>query len=85
MHLRELLAAIESMGLDLDTEVVISTPTACYTEFELELCDHEHENGGVINGPDPGWGGPEHDPRPLTQPVLSIDVMRSEVRGPTMF
>lgn len=87
MLLRELLAAIEALGLTPDTEVVLQTPRdGCYNNFELVLCDYEHEEGGVINGPDDGnWGGPEHNPRPLPHPILSLEALCLENRTPIMF
>lgn len=86
MRLGDLISTLVSMEQNLDIEVVISTTTATYVEFDFELCDYEHETGDVIKGPDPGgWGGPEFDPRPLPKPVLSINVMDSEKRKVVMF
>ena len=84
---RELIEAIEALGLDPDTEVVIATSIeGSFCEFELEICDHEHESGDVIQGPDAGgWGGPDHDPRPLPKPVLALQTYSSEKRKPITF
>jgi hypothetical protein len=85
--IRELLASIEALGLDPETELVISHPiSGCYTEFEVVICDYEHEGGSVISGPDSGgWGGRAHDPRPLPRPVISLDLISSEYRKPITF
>lgn len=84
MKLKDLLAAIKSLGLDPETEVVISTGTeGCFDKFDLEVCDHEHDDGGVIPGPDSG--GWENDPRPLPASILSLDVIDQEERKPITF
>ena len=85
--IRDLLTAIEALGMDPDTEVVIATSVeGAFNEFELEVCDYEHESGCVIQGPDAGgWGGPEHDPRPLPKPVLSLSIMGSDKRRAITF
>lgn len=83
MKIRELISAIESLSLDPETEVVISTFNGCFDRFNLEICDHEHDDGGVIQGPDPhGWN---NAPRPLPTPVLSLDVTDQEERKPITF
>jgi hypothetical protein len=85
MGLGELLANIEALGLGADTEIVISTDTGTFSDFTIEVCTHEHSTGDVIDGPDcGGWGGPEWDPRPLPQPVLSFTVDTKQ-RAPITF
>ena len=85
--IRELLTTIKTLDLDPDTEVVISTSTeGSFNEFELEVCDYEHDTGDVIQGPDTGgWGGPDHDPRPLPKPVLALHTYNSKNRKPITF
>ncbi|MFN3188604.1 MAG: hypothetical protein ACK42D_03655 [Candidatus Paceibacteria bacterium] len=87
MTIEELIKAIEALGLDPNTEVVLSNSTeGSFSDFELEVCDHEHEGGDVIKGSDPGgWGGPDHDPRPLPTPVLSLHTHCSSPRKAITF
>lgn len=87
MTIQELIAAITALGLDPDTQVVLTDPTVgSQIGFKLEVCHYEYPEGDVGVDPDPGgWGGPEHDPRPLPKPVLSISTYESERRKPITF
>ena len=85
MTLRELLAAIEALGLDPETEVAIqSERDGAYSEFEIQLCTYEHYEGSLIVGPDPeGWG--EDFPRELQRPILTFNGDTFGKRIPIMF
>ncbi len=86
MKIKDLLQAITALGLDGETEIVVSTTKGAFAGIELEVCDYECEDGDVIKGPDPsGWGGPEHEPRPLPKIVLCIDIINSNRREPVTF
>jgi hypothetical protein len=85
MQLKEFLTTILELGLDPDTEIVISTDTGTHDHISIEVCTYEHSTGDVIDGPDcGGWGGPEFDPRPLPQPVLSLTILGKQ-RAPVTF
>lgn len=78
MKLREFLEAIDALGLDPETVVVIQASNGTYGTILIEVCHHEYNDGGVAEKPDDSGGGTTTSP--LSQPVLALDVISSQRR-----
>lgn|GEM_PF-6929738 len=84
MKLSQLLAELVKLELDPEMEVGFQNEEGVFIEFEVLIGTHEHEDGGIIDGPDPnGWG--DKAPRELPQSILLLCALRFDKRKPQMF
>jgi len=84
MKLNQLLAELMKLKLDPEMEVGFQVDGAVFTEFDVLIGTHEHDDGGIINGPDPdGWG--DKAPRELHDPILTLCSLGFDKRKPQMF